>query len=120
MAYVQPLAPGFRYGLGAIAGGGATGQLVRLTGDNVLSVNADPAKRSFGLLEKPVKDGELGGVFCLGGIYETDVFVGTPAPGDELACDAATGKLKVKGQGEFAVGEVIAVATGVLRFKLFV
>jgi len=62
MPYVQPLAPGFRYGLGAIAGGGATGQLVRLTGDNVFSVNADPAKRSFGLLEKTTKDGELGGV----------------------------------------------------------
>jgi len=119
MAYVQPLAPGFRYGLGAISGPGVTGQLVRLTGDNVLAVNANPALRSFGILEKKTKDGELGGVFCLGGIYETDVFVGTPAPGDELACDA-TGKLKVKGQGEFAVGEVIAAATGVLRFKLYV
>jgi len=120
MAYVQPLAPGFRYGLGAIAGGGSAGQLVLLSGDNEFSVNTDPAKRSFGILEKTYKDGELGGVFCLGGIYETDVFVGTPAPGDELACDAATGKLKVKGQGEFAVGEVIAAATGVLRFKLYV
>jgi len=26
----------------------------------------------------------------------------------------------VKGQGEFAVGEVIAAASGVLRFKLYV
>ena len=120
MAYVQPLAPGFRYGLGAISGAGATGQLVRLSGDNVLSVNTNPALRSFGILEKTYRDGELCGVFCLGGIYETDVFVGTPAPGDELACDAQTGKLKVKGQGEFAVGEVIAAASGVLRFKLFV
>jgi hypothetical protein len=119
MPYVQPLAPGFRYGLGAITGGGSAGNLVRLTGDNEMSVNTDPAKRSFGLLEKTTKDGELGGVFCLGGIYETDVFVGSPAPGDELACDA-TGKLKVKGQGEFAVGEVIAAASGVLRFKLYV
>ena len=120
MAYVQPLAPGFRYGLGAIVGGGQAGQLVRLTGDNAFSVNTDPALRSFGLLERTTKDGELGGVFCLGGIYETNVFVGTPAPGDELACDAATGKLKVKGQGEFAVGEAMASASGVLRFKLYV
>jgi len=120
MAYVQPLAPGFRYGLGAISGAGSTGQLVRLTGDNVFSVNADPAKRSFGILEKTYKDGELCGVFCLGGVYETDIFVGTPAVGDELACDAQTGKLKVKGQGEFAVGEVIAAVSGVLRFKLYV
>ncbi len=119
MPYVQPLAPGFRYGLGAITGGGSAGQFVLLTGDNEMSVNTDPAKRSFGLLEKTTKDGELGGVFCLGGIYETDVFVGSPAPGDELACDA-TGKLKVKGQDEFAVGEVIAAASGVLRFKLYV
>ena len=120
MAYVQPLAPGFRYGLGKISGPGATGQLVRISGDNVLTVNDDPAERSFGLLEKVNKDGELCGVFCLGGIYETDVFVGSPAPGDELACDAASGKLKVRGQGEFAVGEVIAAGSGFLRFKLLV
>ena len=120
MAYMQPLAPGFRYGLGAISGPGATGQLVRLSGDNVLSVNTNPALRSFGILEKTYRDGELCGVFCLGGIYETDVFVGTPSAGDELACDATTGKLKVKGQGEFAVGEVIAATSGTLCFKLYV
>lgn len=118
MAYVQPLAPGFRYGLGAISGGGSAGQLVRLSGDNLFSVNTNPAVRSLGILEKTTKDGELCGVFCLGGIYETDVFVGTPAPGDELACDAS-GKLKVKGQDELAVGEVIAVSATRLRFKLY-
>lgn len=120
MANVQPLAPGFRYGLGAMSGEGKTGQLVRLAGENTFVVNTDPTKRSFGLLEKSYKDTQLCGVFCGGGIYETDVFVGTPAPGDELACDAATGTLKVKGAGEFALGEVIAIASGLLRFKLFV
>jgi hypothetical protein len=120
MAYVQPLAPGFRYGLAPLSGAGSCGQLVKLAGPNLLAVNTTPAARSFGILEKPYRDGELAGVFCLGGIYETDQFEGTPAPGNELACDATTGKLKVKGQGEFAVGETISCVSGVLRFKLFV
>jgi len=120
MPYVQPLAPGFRYGLGTISGAGTAGQLVRISGENLITVNTDPAKRSFGMLERTYKDGEMPGVICSGGIYETDQFVGTPAPGDELACDAATGKLKVKGATEFAVGEVISAGSGVLRFKLFV
>ena len=120
MPYVQPLAPGFRYGLGNISGAGEAGQLVKLSGDNVFTVNDAPAVRSFGMLAKAYKDGEMCGVFCLGGIYETDQFEGTPSAGDELACDADSSKLKVAEEGDFVVGEVILLSNGVLRFKLLV
>lgn len=120
MPYVQPLAPGFRYGLGTIQGAGEPGQFVKVAGDNAFAVSDDAAAKPFGLLERKVKDGELPGIFCLGGIYETDVFVGDPSPGDNLAVDAATGTLKVAGENDTVVAEAIAVGAGVLRFKLLV
>ena len=120
MSYVQALAPGFRYGLGAMQGAGEPGQIVTIAGDNVFAVASDPTARPFGILERKVKDGEMPGLFCLGGIYETDAFVGTPSPGDGLASDAETGLLKTASEGDFVLAEVISVGTGVLRFKLLV
>ncbi len=120
MPYVQPMAPGFRYGLGTISGGGETGQLVKLSGENIFSVNDDASARSFGLLVNTYKDGERCGVYCLGGIYETDRFVGTLAAGDELACDAGSSTFKKAAEGDFIVAEAISISAGVLRFKLLV
>lgn len=120
MAYVEPKAPGFRYGLGTISGNGAPGQLVRLSEDNVFVVNDDAAVRSFGMLAGTYKDGEMCGVHCLGGIYETDQYAGNISPGDELACHAETGKLKAASGDEFVVGEAISLQAGILRFKLLV
>ena len=120
MAYIEPKAPGFSYGLGTINGAGAAGQCVKINGDNQFAVNTDPTARSFGVLTKSCKDGEMCGVFCMGGIYETDQVVGTPAAGDLLACDADTGKLKAADEGDFPLGETISCQTGVLRFKLLV
>jgi len=120
MAYIQVLAPGFRYGLGVMQGAGAAGQIVKVSGDNAFAVNSDPTARPFGIIEKGVKDTEMPGIFCQGGIYETDAFVGSPTPNANLACDAATGLLKVAGEGEFVLATVISISAGVLRFKLLV
>jgi len=120
MAYVETKAPGFRYGLGTLAGAGTVGQLVKVSGDNVFTVNDDPAVRSFGVLVGTYEDGEMCGVYCMGGIYETDQYAGDISHGDELACDADTGLLKAAEEGEFVVGEAISVTAGVLRFKLSV
>jgi Uncharacterized conserved protein (DUF2190) len=120
MAYVEPKAPGFSYGLGTISGAGAAGQLVKVAGDNVFAVNDDADGVSFGVLAKPYADGEMCGVYCMGGIYETDQFEGSPTPGAPLACDADTGKLKTLAEGNFVVGQAISLKNGVLRFKLAV
>ena len=120
MAYVEPKAPGFSYGLGTISGAGTAGQLVKVIDHDVFEVNDSAATPSFGLLAKSYTDGEMCGVYCMGGIYETDQFVGTPAAGAPLACDADTGKLKAAGEDEFIVGQVISLQTGILRFKLAV
>lgn len=120
MAFVEIKAPGFSYGLGTISGDGEAGQLVKISGDNLFALNDDSTTRSFGILAKTYKDGEMCGVFCLGGIYETDQYEGSPTPGDALACDASTSKLKTTGDGDFVVAEAISIAAGILRFKLLV
>ena len=118
MAYVEPRAPGFRYGLGTISADAVAGQCVRLTDANVFSVNDDAAKRSFGILAASAKEGEMCGVHCRGGIYETDQYTGNISAGDELACDANTGKLKGASGDEFVMGETISLVSALLRFKL--
>jgi len=120
MPYVETKAPGFRYGLGTISGAGTVGQLVKVSDDNVFTVNDNPAVRSFGMLVGTYRDGEMCGVYCMGGILETDQYAGDVSAGDELACDADTGLVKAAGEGEFVVGEAISVSSGVLRFKLLV
>ena len=45
---------------------------VRLTDANVFSVNDDAGKRSFGILAASCDKDALCGVYCMGGIYETE------------------------------------------------
>jgi len=120
MAYIEPKAPGFLWGLGTISGAGTAGQCVKVAGNDVFAVNDNGNGRSFGVLAKSYRDGERVGVYCLGGVYETDQYAGTPVAGDLLVCDAATGKLKKQDGETFVVAEALSVATGVLRFKLLV
>ena len=120
MAYVEPKAPGFLWGLGTISGAGTAGQCVRVAGNNVFAVNDDGDERSFGVLAKTYKDGEMCGVHCLGGIYETDQYAGAPVAGDVLVCDAETGKLTPQDDETAVVAEALSVEGGVLRFKLLV
>jgi hypothetical protein len=103
-----------------MAADGAAGQCVRLTNENVFSVNDDAGKRSFGILAAACSKDALAGVWCMGGIYETDQYSGNIAGGDALSCDAQSGKLKAASGDEFVVAEAISVTSGVLRFKLLV
>lgn len=121
MAYIEAKAPGFRYGLGTLSEAGEAGLCVALSGDNEFELNGDSTKRSFGILVGACVEDALCGVWCGGGIYETDQFTGsTIAAGDELACDSSTSKLKKAGEGDFVIGHALANVSGVLRFKLLV
>ena len=121
MAIVDPKFPGVAYGMGTILEDGEAGQLVKLVGHDEFALNDDPAVRSFGILYKPAKAGEMCTVFTDGGIYETDNFSGSVNPGDLLKTDA-TNKNLVAGvaAGEIALAEALSVAGGILRFKLLV
>ncbi len=112
---------GLAYGDGAMQGEGTTGQVVRIVGSDLFAVNPDPAQKSFGLLVKGYKAGEMPGIFCQGGIYETDVFEGTPAPGAFLKT-GPTGKLTAGpiAAGEEAIAQAISVADGTLKFRMLI
>jgi hypothetical protein len=59
-------------------------------------------------------------IFCLGGIFETDVFEGTVNPGDDLKVSAA-GKLTADAQeGDEAIARAISVSGGTLKFRLLI
>ena len=92
-----------------------------MTGNDQFTVNTDPKIRSFGMLIKSYKDGEMPGVFCKGGTYETDVFEGPVNPGDDLKI-SDTGKLAGGNiaDDEHVVAQVISSQSGVLKFKLLI
>ena len=97
------------------------GQVVRIVGSDLFAVNTDPAQKSFGLLVKAYKSGELPGIFCQGGIYETDVFDGTPTPGSYLKT-GPNGRLTAGaiGVGEEAIAQTVSIADGILKFRLLI
>ena len=61
------------------------------------------------------------GIYCCGGVYETDVFEGTINAGDELEIDTS-GVLIVAGtqQGAHVVAQAISVSGGILKFRLLI
>ncbi len=118
--FLNPNHRGLAYGDGYMQGDGQLGQLVKIAGNDLFAVNADPAVRSFGILVKDYKSGEMPGIFCQGGVYETDVFEGQIAPGADLKV-SANGKLTAGVQaGEQIVARAISVAGGTLKFLLLV
>jgi hypothetical protein len=121
MSFIRTNHRGLAYGDGTMQGEGTTAQVVRIVGADLFAVNTDPAQKSFGLLIKSYKAGEMPGVFCQGGIYETDVFEGTPAPGAFLKT-GPTGKLTAGaiGAGEEAIAQAISLVDGVLKLRLLV
>ena len=111
---------GISYGDGYMQGDGSLGQAVVIVGDDLFAVNIDPTVKSFGLLMKDYKNGEMPGIYCDGGIYTTDVFTGTISAGDKLKA-GTDGKLAKKVDGtERAIAEAISVSGGVLKFKLLI
>ena len=120
MPYLNPEHRGLAYGDGYMQGVGACGQFVKLVGNDLFAVNTDPAAKSFGVLIKDYKNGEMPGVFCMGGIYETDVFEGTIAANDDLKV-SASGKLTAGvGTGDVVVARAISVSGGALKFRLLI
>jgi hypothetical protein len=120
MPFLNPSHRGLAYGDGHIQGDGAAGHLVRIVGNDLFAVNTDPTKKSFGILVKDYKGGEMCTVYCDGGTYETDVYDGTITAGQDLKV-SANGRLA---SGAGAVDEVVAraisVSGGTLKFRLLI
>lgn len=120
MGFLNPNHRGLAYGDGYMQGEGKCGQFVKLVGNDLFAVNTDPTAKSFGVLIKDYKAGEMPGIFCDGGVYETDVFDGVINADDDLKV-AATGHLAAGVQaGDEVVARAISVSGGVLKFRLLI
>jgi hypothetical protein len=118
--YLNPSHRGTAYGDGYMQGEGKLGQVVKLVGNDLFAVNTDPAVKSFGVLIKDYRNGEMPGIFCMGGIYETDVFEGNINPNDDLKV-SASGKLTAGvGAGDLVVARAISISSGELKFRLLI
>ncbi len=120
MPFLNPNHRGLAYGDGYMQSAGSCGQFVKLVGNDLFAVNTDPAAKSFGVLIKDYKAGEMPGVFCMGGVYETDVYEGNINAGDDLKVSAG-GKLTAGvGVGDQVVAEAISASSGTLKFRLLI
>ena len=120
MSFLNPNHRGLAYGDGYLQGAGTCGQFVKLVGNDLFAVNTDPAVKSFGVLIKDYKAGDMPGIFCMGGVYETDVFEGVINAADDLKV-SANGKLTAGvGAGDLVVARAISVASGTLKFLLVI
>ena len=120
MGFLNPNHRGLAYGDGYMQSAGSCGQFVNLVGNDLFAVNTDPTAKSFGVLIKDYKAGEMPGIFCMGGVYETDVFDGVITAGADLKV-AATGHLTAGvGVGDVVVARAISVGSGTLKFRLLI
>lgn len=120
MAFLNPNHRGLAYGDGYMQGEGKLGQIVKLVGNDLFAVNTDPTAKSFGILIKDYKAGDMPGIFCMGGVYETDVFEGTINANDDLKV-STNGKLTAGVmEGDEVVARAISVSSGTLKFRLLI
>jgi len=120
MPYINPNHRGLAYGDGYMQGDGQLGQVVKIAGDDLFAVNTDPTIKSFGILIKDYSNGEMPGIYCMGGVYETDVFEGTVIPGDDLKV-SANGKLTADVQNdEEVIAQAISASGGTIKFRLLI
>lgn len=119
MAYFNACHPGLAYGDGFMQGAGKMGQFVKLVGDDTFAVNTAAGDPSFGILMRDYEDGEMPGVWCCGGVYETDQYSGAVNPDDLLKIDA-DGKLTGGATATNRVAQAVSVSGGILKFKLLV
>ncbi len=120
MPFINPNHRGLAYGDGYLQGDGQLGQVVRIVGNDLFAVNTTPTAKSFGILIKDYKNGEMPGIYCMGGVYETDVFEGTVNPGDDLKV-SANGKLTAGVQaGEEVIARAVSVSGGTIKFRLHI
>ena len=121
MSFINPCHRGLAYGDGHMQGAGAQGQIVKIAGNDLFAVNTAPTAQSFGVLIKDYAAGDMPGIYCGGGVYETDVFEGNIAAGADLKV-SENGKLigGVIGAGEHVIARAISVSGGTLKFRLLV
>lgn len=120
MPFVNGNHRGLAYGDGHMQSEGMTGQIVRIAGNDLFAVNTDATAPSFGILIKDYKAGDMPGIYCNGGVYETDVFEGTFAAGADLKV-SANGKLTAGvGAGDIVIARAISVGGGTLKFRLLI
>jgi len=121
MSFLNPCHKGLAYGDGHMQGDGQTAHIVKIAGNDLFTVNTNPEDKSFGILIKDYKAGEMPGIYTGGGVYETDVFEGTITPGNDLKV-SATGKLTggTITSSEHVIAKAISVQSGVLKFRLLI
>lgn len=120
VAFLNPNHRGLAYGDGYLQGAGSCGQFVKLVGNDLFAVNTDPTAKSFGVLIKDYKSGEMPGIFCMGGIYETDVFEGTINVGDDLKVSESGRLTAGVSEGDEVVARAVSVSSGTLKFRLLI
>lgn len=120
MSFLNPCHRGLAYGDGYMQGAGTTGQIVRLIGNDLFTVNTSANQRSFGVLIGNYVNGEMPGVFCNGGVYETDVFEGTIGAGDVLKCSSNGILTNGVAGNDLVIAQAISVQGGILKFQLLV
>lgn len=120
MSFLNPNHRGLAYGDGYLQGAGSCGQFVKLVGNDLFAVNTDPQTKSFGTLANDYKAGDMPGIFCMGGVYETDVYEGTINANDDLKV-SANGKLTSGvAEGDEVVARAISMSAGTLKFRLLI
>lgn len=120
MAYLNGSHPGLAYGDGTMQGAGAMGQFVKAVGNDIFAVNTSSTVKSFGILRKDYADGEMPGVWCCGGVFETDQFGGEIAVNGLLMVGDAGKLVALTGEGAIPVAQAISVSGGILKFKLLI
>jgi len=118
MSNVNSLHEGLAYGLATAGAAITAGQVVKLSGNDVLIPAASATAAVLGIAKYDCADEDQPVVLVGPGVYETDVYVGNPTAGVELACDASTSNLKVAGGGERVIAQCLSCSGGVLRFKM--
>ena len=120
MPYINPNHRGLAYGDGYLQGEGKCGQFVKLVGNDLFAVNIDATAKSFGVLIRNYKAGDMPGVFCQGGVYETDVFEGTIHANDDLKVSANGILTSGVGTTDLVVARAISISGGTLKFRLLI
>ena len=120
MTMINPDHRGLAYGNGHMQGEGQLGHVVKIVGDYLFAVNTVTTVNSFGLLITNYKNGDMPGIYCQGGVYETDVFEGTINPGDDLKVSANGLLTSGVAAGEEVIARAISASGGTIKVKLLI
>ena len=120
MSFINPNHRGVAYGDGHMQSAGTLGQVVKIVGSDLFAVNTDATVKSFGILIKGYATGDMPGIYCMGGVYETDVFEGTINPNDDLKVSANGVLTAGVGAGDEVIARAVSVSGGTLKFRLLI